>query len=192
MVAMRVVCVGDGWPPHHAGGLGGITCSCVGPSAGGASPGAGLGSSHRPQWGLGPAPQSPAAPSSGSSGTGCRSAPLPGWTGTVGPEQLALVGRIWTLYPTREASHLPPPAPSWGLGVLTGRPQETNVSELGKGPKGPAQQEGFSLGSALTAPHRALALHPLPLHPLHLPLPSQVLRLHHTSKAQVLLRVLMT
>lgn len=113
MVAMSVVCVGDGRPPHHAGGLGGlgdITCSCAGPSAGGASPGAGPGSSHRPQRGPALAPQAPAAPGSGSSGTGCRSAPLPGWTGTVGPEQLALVGRIWTLSPTREASR-PLPRP---------------------------------------------------------------------------------
>lgn len=43
-----------------------------------------------------------------------------------------------------------------------------------------------------TRPHRALALHSLPLDPLHLPLPGQVLRLHHTCEAQVLFCVLMT
>lgn len=75
----------------------------------------------------------------------------------------------------------PAPCPVLGPGVLTGRPQKQTGS-AGRVPS----------GSALTAPHRALALHPLPLHPLHLPLPGQVLRLHHTSKAQVLLRVLMT
>lgn len=37
-------------------------------------------------------------------------------------------------------------------------------------------RDGIHLGSALgpswtPAPHRALAFHPLPLHPLHLPLP---------------------
>lgn len=63
---------------------------------------------------------------------------------------------------------------------------------------GLAQQEAFLLGSTLTAPpgppnsHRALALHPLPLHPLHLPLPGQVLGLHHACKAQVLLCILVT
>lgn len=147
LVAMKEVCVGDGRPPHHAGGLGvlgDITCSCAGPSAGGASPRAGPGSSHRPQWGPGPAPRSPAAPGSASSGTGCRSAPLPGWTGTVGPEQLAWVGRIWKMYPTREASRpLPRPGvqefPLEGLG-------SKRVRVLGGGHQGLAQQEGFLQG----------------------------------------------
>lgn len=67
-------------------GWAGVTCSCVGPSAGGASPGAGPGSSHRRPWGLALAPEPPAAPGSGSSGTGYRIAPPPGLTGTVGAE----------------------------------------------------------------------------------------------------------
>lgn len=188
----------DGRSPHRgvwAGpGRGGVTCSCAGPSAGGASPGAGPGSSHHHLWGRGLAPEPPAAPGSVSLGTGYRSAPPPGWTGTVGGETRALVGRIWKTDPTRETS--PPPAPSWGSGVLTGRPLCQTGQSSGEGPAGPGSAEMGSLwgnapGPSWTqAPHRALAFHPLPLHPLHLPLPGQVLGLHHACKAQVLLCIL--
>lgn len=196
-----MACAGDGWPSCHGGGPGWaggrVTCSCAGPSAGGASLGAGPGSSHRPQRGPGLAPEPPAAPSSGSSGTGCRSAPLPGWTGTVAGE-----------------------APGFGGENLEKGPNEGSLPGLGPGPgpksvkqtcqssgsphpyphpgAGPARQEAFLRGSALSAPpapaapHRALALHALPLHPLQLPLPGQVLGLHHACEAQVLLCVLVT
>lgn len=170
------------------GVLGDITCSCAGPSAGGASPGAGPGSSHRPQRGPGRAPQSPAAPGSGSSGTGCRSAPLPGWTGTVGPEQLALVGRIWKMYPTREASR-PLPRPGVqefsleGLGstrvrALGGarRPGSAGRVPSGECPRGPSPCS--CAPSAASAPTASSSPGPGSQAPPHQQSPGSPLRTH--------------
>lgn len=144
----------DGWSPHCSGwtgpGRGGVTCSYVGPSAGGASPGAGPGSSHRRLWGQGLAPEPPAAPGSVSLGTGYRSAPLPGWTGTVGGETQALVGRIWKTDLTRKAS--PPPAPSWGSGILTGRLLCQTGQSSGERPAGPGSAEMGSIWGVPSAP----------------------------------------
>lgn len=151
----------DGWSPHCGGwtgpGWGRVTCSYAGPSAGGASPGAGPGSSHRRLWGQGLAPEPPAAPGSVSLGTGYRSAPPPGWTGTVGGETRALVGRIWKTDLTRKAS--PPPAPSWGSGVLTGRPLCQTGQSSGEGPAGPGSAE---MGSIWGVPSPLLDPSPAP------------------------------
>lgn len=172
-------------------GCGGVTCSCVGPSAGGASPGAGPGSCHCLPWGLGLAPEPPAAPGSASSEMGYRSAPLPGWTGTVGGEAPGFGGENLENRPKKGRTPTPP-HPRVQKFSLEG-PCAKYVSS-GEGPAGPAGMSPLSgVPSAPPgpqAPHRAPAFHPLPLYPLHLPLPGQVLGLHHACKAQVLLRVL--
>lgn len=122
---------GDGWPPHHGGGLRwagvGVTCSCAGPSAGGASPGAEPGSTHRPPWGLGLAPEPPAAPSSGSSGTGCRSAPLPGWMGTGGRKAPGFGGENLENGPNKGSLLAPRPVP-WSRSSHS-KAHERNTSE---------------------------------------------------------------
>lgn len=145
------MCVGDGRPPHGGGGLRwagvGVTCSCAGPSAGGASPGAEPGSSRRLLWGLSLAPELPAAPSSGSSGTGCRSAPLPGWMGTVGRKAPGFGGGDLVNGPNKESpTPTPPGALSRGPGVLTRRPMEQTCLSSGSRP------EGFPQGSTPSAP----------------------------------------
>ena len=125
-------------------GRGGVTCSCAGPSAGGASPGAGPGSSHRRLWGRGLAPEPPGAPGSVSLGTGYRSAPPPGWTGTVGGETRGLVGRIQKTDLTRETS--PPPAPSWVQEFSLEGPCAKQARALGRGLQGLAWQRWDASG----------------------------------------------
>lgn len=150
MAAMRGMAWCGRWvdsPPWGMGwrGRGAVTCSCAGPSAGGASPGAGPGSSHRPQWGLGLAPEPPAAPGSGSSGTDCRNAPLPVWMGTAGQEAPGLVETVWETDPIREAI---PPGPCFRVqgasleGLCT-----KHVGALGTGLQATAHHEGVPAGA---------------------------------------------
>lgn len=113
-----------------------------------------------------------------------------------------LVERLQKIDPTRDASSPrphprlacppprltpPPTTPPPSLGRP--RPGAQELSLTAPGTKHCRAEPG---PPGAPAPHRALTLHPLPLYPLHLPLPGQVLGLHHACKAQVLLRILVT
>lgn len=125
-------------------------------------------------WGPGLGPEPPGAPGSVSLGTGYRSAPSPGGRALWGGEPRGFSGRIRKTDLTRK-----PPHPCTILGSeefsLEG-PCAKQARALGRGLQGLARQwdaSGECPGPSWTpAPaHRALAFHPLPLHPLHLPLP---------------------